>query len=83
MNAALRMDRLYPVVVPGCRGKGIRAKKCEAEICAARKIFLPRIFLPSLGETGRTGTEVVRPDNGKMASKVNFLTAHASPRFFA
>ena len=79
-NSALWMDRHYPVFVPGCRGKGIRAKRCEAEKCVARKIFLPHIFLPSLGETGRTGTEVVRPDNGKMASKVNFLTAHNGPQ---
>ena len=49
------------------------AKRCEAEICVARKIFLP-----SLGETGRTGTEVVRPDNGKMVSEIDLLTAQVT-----
>jgi hypothetical protein len=73
--------RYYPAFVPGHRDKGIEAERLEAEKCVARKIFLPCIFLPSLGATGRTGTEVTRRDNGKMASKANSSTAQKASIF--
>ena len=60
-TSALWRPDIILLLFPVTRKKESGQERCEAEKCVLK------IFLSSLGETGWTGTEVVRPDNGRIA----------------